>query len=227
MPHSSPRSLGCPQWAPSQDGGHTYLCLLWLLASALGIGWTPSFRHLRRLWLDRREEAFWTALPPFCLSPSLSQNARLKLNLPPAEGLRGPEASRRTQSWPWDVGASPAQACSRLPAASSASPSLPESSTAAAHTSKLIKAKGLINRCIEHFSRYGDFCGFSANLMPEPRTTSSPPAPSPPTPVVLPPPNMCPGHPFWAGRSTQPAPRRKQRPCRLKSLVALSAGGRG
>lgn len=95
------------------------------------------------------------------------------------------------------------QACSRLPAPSSASPSLPESSTAAAHTSKLIKAKGLINRRIEHFSRYGDFCGFSANLMPEPQATSSPPAPSSPTPALLPPPSTRPGRPLWAGRGTQ------------------------
>lgn len=56
MPHSSPHSLGCPQWAPTQDGNHPYLSLLWLLASDLGIGWTPSFRHLRRLW----QEGCWT-----------------------------------------------------------------------------------------------------------------------------------------------------------------------
>ena len=98
----------------------------------------------------------------------LSQCLGPELSLPPAEGLRGRKANRRTQSWSWEVGASPAQACSCLPTPSSASPSLPESSTAAAHTSKLIKAKGLINRRIEHFSRYGDFCGFSANLTPEP-----------------------------------------------------------
>lgn len=228
MPHSSPHLLGCPQWAPRQDGDHTYLALLWLLASALSFGWMPSFRHLRRLW----QESCWTGKrrlfgllfhPPALKTPP---EPTCEAGAQPASRRRqdGPEASRRTQSWPWEFGASPAQACSCLPAPSSASPSLPESSTAAAHTSKLIKAKGLINRRIEHFSRYGDFCGFSANLTLEPRGT---PAPSLPTSAVLLPPSTGPGLPLRAGRGTQPGPRRKQRPCRLESLVALSAGGRG
>lgn len=114
------------------------------------------------------------------------------------------------KSWAWEVGASQRRrALASLPPPlppSSASPSLPESSTAAAHTSKLIKAKGLINRRIEHFSRYADFCGFSANLTLEPQAASSPPAPSPPAPAVLPPPSTHPGHPLCAGRGTQPCP---------------------
>lgn len=104
---------------------------------------------------------------------------------------------------------------------SSASPSLPESSTAAAHTSKLIEAKGLINRSIEHFSRYGDFCGFSANL------TSEPPE------LPLLPQHRCPmdtswSHIFSKSGVTQPGPTigGTAGTLQLEMLVALPAGGR-
>lgn len=87
-------------------------------------------------------------------------------------------APRRMQIWDGDIPSILNTGVLSPP--SSASPSLPESSTAAAHTSKLIEAKALINRSIEHFSRYGDFCGFSANLTSEPpELPALPPAPLP------------------------------------------------
>lgn len=133
MSLSSPRSLGCPQWAPSQEESHTYPSLFWPLASALGFGRTLSCRHLRRLWQEHSwtgERRLWGLLSFSPTSPpALKQCARLELSLPSSDGdmawrpaslvARGvPKGKEKLGLGSWSISA---QACSRLPAPSSAS----------------------------------------------------------------------------------------------------------